>query len=69
LTDKNKFEQATRHIAEARRVVARQRRLIASEREAGRDTSHAELLLERFEKTLTLFEADLKSIQDERNAN
>lgn len=65
----SKLVQATRHVAEGQRIVARQRRLVARQKAHGHDTETAELLLNQFEKTLAIFEADLEAIQSEKNSN
>ena len=47
-----------------RRIVAQQRELIVREKKAGRDTTLSEGLLSQFERTLAIFEADLRAIQE-----
>lgn len=62
MATETKLEQAARHVMEAKRIVARQRALIAKQKEGGRDTDAAEALLAQFERTLAIFEADLKAM-------
>ena len=62
----SKLAQATRHVAEGRRIVAQQRERVARLKASGRDTTRSEELLDQFERTLAIFEDDLKAIQGEK---
>jgi len=58
-----RLAQSARHVAEGKRIVARQRELVAKGKAAGHDTFNAERLLDQFERTLAIFEDDLRAIQ------
>lgn len=62
MSNETKLEQTLRHVIEGRRIVARQRALIERLRAAGHDSSHSEQLLEEFERTLAIFESDLREL-------
>ncbi|HEY1239644.1 MAG TPA: hypothetical protein VGF16_03760 [Bryobacteraceae bacterium] len=64
-----KLEQAIRHVRDGKRIVAAQRVLIAKRKEGGHDTEAAENLLAQFERSLEIFEADLRAIQDALKPN
>jgi hypothetical protein len=68
LITESKQAQARRHVAEGRWIVTRQRALVAGQKQAGRDTLLSENLLAQFERTLSIFEHDLRAIeQDSRS--
>jgi hypothetical protein len=50
---------ALRHVLSGRKIIAAQRELIERRRSEGRDTTHQEDLLARYERTQEIFEADL----------
>lgn len=58
----DKLQTAIRHVERAREIVAKQRVLIAAIRSRGRDAEFAEDLLQRFERSLGIFEADLAEL-------
>ena len=58
MTLQDRIDQATRHVETGRRIIARQREIVA----AGRTGSAGEELLERFERTQTIFERDLADL-------
>lgn len=59
----DKLDIARRHVVRGREIVAKQRALIASIRDRGRDSASAEDLLQSFERTLGIFEADLAALE------
>ena len=59
----SKRVRATRHVTEGRQVVARQRELVAIQKKAGQETFVSEGLLAQFERTLAIFEEDLRAIE------
>ena len=63
----SKMAQATRHVTEGRRIVARQHAMIEGLKKGGRDTSVAEQLLAQFERSLAIFEDDLRLAQAKEN--
>jgi hypothetical protein len=60
-----KLANAERHVLEARKIVERQRVSISARKEAGWDTFDGELLLDRFERALAIFENDYRAIRAE----
>jgi hypothetical protein len=60
VTAESNLEQAARHVKEAKRIIASQRALIAKLGDGGHDTQLAKDLLDQFERTLAIFEADLE---------
>jgi len=63
----SKLAQAARHVAEGRRIVDRQRALVARLKEAGLDAFNAKDLLGQFERTLAVFEDDLRRFTRENS--
>ena len=59
----DKLDIARRHVVRGREIVSKQRALIASIRDRGRDSASAEDLLQSFERTLGIFEADLAALE------
>jgi hypothetical protein len=56
------FDMAQRHVLDARKIVERQRELIARKGAHHQDTTEAQELLVRFEKTLAMFEEHLAEL-------
>jgi hypothetical protein len=56
------------HVERGRATVARQRRLITEIRDRRGDSSHAEELLATFERSLAIFEDDLRDIERRQRA-
>jgi hypothetical protein len=56
---------AERHVITGRRTVARQREIIARLKSLGRDTHESERLLDTFERSLAIFEDDLRRISQD----
>jgi hypothetical protein len=65
IVPETKLAMAARHVAAGRKVVIRQRALVAKQKIAGRDTLDSETLLYQFERTLAIFESDLRRIEME----
>jgi hypothetical protein len=63
--NESKLALAARHVADGRRIVAEQRARVARQQYLGLNTCQAEGLLDQFERTQAIFEADLKAAQDE----
>ena len=59
-------EMALRHVTTGRRIVAAQRRRIELLRIDGRDATASEALLARYERSLAIFEDDLKRIEEKK---
>jgi len=55
-------EMAVRHVVSGHRIVAAQRALVTRLCNDGRDASTAEQLLRQFERSLAMFEDDLRQI-------
>jgi hypothetical protein len=64
IVPETKLAMAARHVAAGRKVVIRQRALVAKQK-AGRDKLDSETLLDQFERTLAIFESDLRGIEME----
>jgi hypothetical protein len=64
MISKRKLEEALRHVMDGRRIVSQQRQLIAEQKAAGYDTLFAEQILNQFERTLAIFEDDLRELQN-----
>jgi hypothetical protein len=56
----DRLARARRHVEEGRRIVWRQYLLVAREKRSGRNTEASEALLRTFERSLAIFEADLR---------
>ena len=56
---------AERHVEEGRRIIARQRELVARQKALGRDMTASQTLLEEFERSQAIFEADLQVIESD----
>lgn len=63
IVPESKLAMAARHVAAGRKVVVRQRALVAKQKKTGRDTLDSETLLGQFERTLAIFENDLRWIE------
>jgi hypothetical protein len=59
-------EMALRHVTTSRRIVAAQRRRVEQLKTDGRDATASEALLARYERSLAIFEDDLKRIKEKR---
>jgi len=57
-----RLAMAERHVREGRRTIERQRELIASQTARRVDTVASEALLQSFERSLAIFEDDLRRI-------
>ncbi|MCA6122222.1 hypothetical protein J6500_10025 [Bradyrhizobium sp. WSM 1704] len=58
---------AEKHVENGRRIVAKQRERVESGNSY--NIAQARELLEHFERTLAIFESDLKRLLDQRNSN
>ena len=59
----NRLTIARKHATRGREIIARQRELIRAIRANRRDSAAAEDLLIQFERSLTIFEADLAEFE------
>ena len=59
-------EMALRHVTTGRRIVAAQRKRVEQLRTDGRDATASEVLLARYERSLAIFEDDLKRIEEKK---
>jgi hypothetical protein len=65
MTSDHYRNQARTHVEKGRVIVQRQRETIKRLRELGHDAEGAEGLLEQFERSLAIFEDDLRTIDSE----
>ena len=61
-----RHEAALRHVVRGREIVAEQRALVERLQGLGQNTRREEELLDRFERSLAIFECDLQQIEQRK---
>ena len=63
MSQESEFAIAERHVVRGREIVARQRQIINTIRAMKGDSTDAEEVLVQFERSLAIFEQDLKDME------